>query len=199
MPDYVALKHAVAITGLHPNTLRKYADRGDIPNYRIPNGDRRFDVSAFVCRTRSVVGYARVSRPRQKEGLDRQVEYIVGRFPGAEIVRDIGSGLSFKRKGLRALLERALRGEELTVVVSHRDRLARFGFDILEWVIRRAGGEVVVLDQISTSPIEELTRDFSAVLAVFSTRIHGLRGYKIPQDLAQADDRTAADPEAVDG
>lgn len=186
MTAYVPLKKAVEITGLHPNTLRKYADRGDIPNYRIPNGDRRFDVSGFVKRKAGVVGYARVSQPKQKCDLDRQCEFLRTKYPEAEVLRDIGSGLNFKRKGLKALLERAMSGERLTVVVTYRDRLARFGFDLIEWIIQRAGGEVVVLNQVSTSPVDELTRDLTAIVTVFASRLHGLRSHKIKKDLAQA-------------
>ena len=91
MPVNVPLKKAVEITGLHPNTLRKYANRGDIPSYRLPNGDRRFDVSKFVQAKRSVVCYARVSQPKQKSDLDRQCEFLSVKYPGCEVVRDIAS------------------------------------------------------------------------------------------------------------
>jgi putative resolvase len=186
MSSHVPLRKAVELTGLHPNTLRKYADRGDIPSFRIPNGDRRFDVSGFIRRKKSVVGYARVSQSKQKPDLDRQAEILSARFPGCEIVRDIGSGLNFKRKGFVSLLERAMRGESLTVVVTYRDRLARFGFDLVERIVSRTGGEIVVLHQIDTSPVEELVRDLVAIVTVFSSRIHGLRSGRIKKDIAQA-------------
>ncbi len=199
MVAYVPLKKAVEITGLHPNTLRKYADRGDIPNFRIPNGDRRFDVSGFVRCKAGVVGYARVSRPKQKQDLERQCEFLRSRYPEAEIIRDIGSGLNFKRKGLKTLLERAMSGEHLTVVVTYRDRLARFGFDLIEWIIGRSGGTVVVLNQVSTSPVDELTRDLIAIITVFSSRLHGLRSHKIKKDLAEANREPETDATEVDG
>lgn len=186
MPAYIPLKKAVEITGLHPNTLRKYADRGDIPNYRIPNGDRRFDVSGFVKRKSGVVGYARVYRPKQKHDLDRQCEFLRNEFPEIEILQDFGSGLNFKRKGLKTILERAMSGERLTVVITHRDRLARFGFDLIEWIIQRNGGEVLVLNQVSTSPVDELTRDLTAIITVFASRLPEVkqlcRGLKISRE-----------------
>lgn len=185
MTAYVPLRKAVEITGLHPNTLRKYADRGDIPNYRIPNGDRRFDVSGFVQRKSGVVGYARVSRPKDSPGLDQQCELLRAEYPDAEILRDIGSGLRI-RKNLKTLLERAMSGERLTVVVTHRDRLARFGFDLIEWIIQRNGGEVLVLNQVSTSPVDELTRDLTAIITVFASRLPEVkqlcRGLKISRE-----------------
>ena len=186
MSNYIPLKKAVEITGLHPHTLRKYADRGDIPSFRIPNGDRRFDVSGFIRQKRSVVCYARVSQPKQRGDLDRQAEFLSEKYENCEVVKDVGSGLNFKRKGLNAILERAMSGESLTVVVTYKDRLARFGFDLIERIITRSGGEVVVLNQINTSPVEELTRDLTAIITVFSSRLHGLRSGKIKKDLAEA-------------
>ena len=150
--SFLPLKKAVEKTGLHANTLRKYADNGTIPHYRGPNGDRYFDVSGLVGGGAATICYARVSTFKQKSDLDRQAAFLAERYPGAEAVRDIGSGLNFKRKGLRSLLERAMRGERLTVIITYRDRLARFGFDLIEWTIQRSGGQVVVLHQIDTSP-----------------------------------------------
>ena len=96
----------------------------------------------------------------------------------------------FKRKGLNALLERSLSGDKLIVVVAHRDRLARFGFELIEWLIQRNGGKVVVLSKSHlTSPADELTADLLAILAVFAARMHGLRKYRdqIAQDTTLSD------------
>ncbi len=69
------------------------------------------------------------------------------RFPEAEIIQDVGAGLNFKRKGLRALLERLVRRDKLTIVVAHRDRLCRNGFELFEYLAAKNGGSIVVLDQ----------------------------------------------------
>lgn len=189
MNGFVPLRTARRLTGLHPNTLRKYADNGTIPTYRAPNGDRMFDVSRLVGSRESIVCYCRVSTPKQKSDLDRQASWLAEQRPGAEIVKDIGSGLNFKRKGLLSILERAMRGERLTVVVSYRDRLARFGFQLIQWIIERSEGRIVVLNQLDTSPQSELVADLMAIITVFSSRLHGLRSYKsaIKGDIAQAD------------
>jgi predicted site-specific integrase-resolvase len=99
-------------------------------------------------------------------------------YPQAEIVKDIGSGLNYKRKGLKALLERALNGDRLEVIVTHKDRIARFGFDIIEWLIEQRGGRIMVLDQTKGSPEQELVQDLMAIIHVFSSRLYGLRSYK---------------------
>jgi predicted site-specific integrase-resolvase len=186
MSNYIPLRKAVELTGLHPNTLRKYADRGDIPIYRTPNGNRQFDVSAFIRSKECVIGYARVSQPKQKQDLDRQAESIAVKFPNAEIVKDIASGLNFKRKGLNSILERAMQGECITLVITYRDRLARFGFDLIERIITRTGGKIMVLNQVSSSPVEELSRDLCAIITVFSSRLHGLRSNQNKKNIIEA-------------
>jgi len=176
---YVKLIKAVELTGLHPNTLRKYADAGHIPSKRTPAGQRLFGIDAWLGVKTATACYARVSSHKQKDDLQRQVEWLAARYPDAEIVRDVGSGLNFNRKGLRALLERCLSGEQLTVVVAHQDRLCRFGFELVRWIIERNGGKIVVLGKSAKcSPFDELTQDLLSILGVFSARMHGLRKYR---------------------
>lgn len=184
----VPLRVAVKRTGLHPNTLRKYADEGRIYSIRNGANQRLFDVDSFIReskpKTDYQICYCRVSSTKQRDDLDRQVAYMVSLFPKAEIIKDIGSGLNFKRKGLRTLLERLMRGDQFTLVVAYRDRLARFGFELIEWMVEQNGGKIVVLDNTVHSPESELTADLLRIIHVFSCRIHGLRKYgkKIKQD-----------------
>ncbi len=183
---YVPLRKAVQSLGLHPNTLRKYADQGKIDSIRNEAGQRLFNVESYLRRTTqpTVVCYCRVSSRKQRDDLARQVQFMRERFPAAEIIQDIGSGLNFKRKGLQTLLERLMRGDKLTIVVAQRDRLCRFGFELFEFMAQHNGGSIVVLDQTVHSPESELTADLLAILDVFSRRISGLRSYrqKIKED-----------------
>lgn len=113
-------------------------------------------------------------------------------YPEAEVIRDIGSGLNYKRKGLRTILERVVKGDKLQVVVAHRDRLARFGNEIIRYLLEQNGGELVVLDDTACSPAEEITQDILSILHVFSCRMPGLRKYrdKIKEDPSLSDIRT---------
>jgi predicted site-specific integrase-resolvase len=173
----VPLRKAIELTGLSGNTLRKYADNGSIKSIRTPSGQRLFDIDGFIQRERisATVCYCRVSSNKQRDDLNRQVERMQERYPQAEIIKDIGSGLNFKRKGLQALLERLLRGDKLKVVVAHRDRLARFGFDLIEFLVEKNGGELLVLDTNVASAEAELTSDLLALVHHFSCRMHGMR------------------------
>ena len=113
-------------------------------------------------------------------------------YPEAEIIKDIGSGLNFKRKGLRSLLDRLLQGDKFMLVVACRDRLARFGFELVQYMVEQNGGEIVVLDKTVHSPQSELTQDLLSILHVFSCRMHGLRKYskKIKEDLSEIESGT---------
>lgn len=166
--------------GLHPNTLRKYADEGKIRTIRNEGGQRLYDVSAYLSSSENseTILYCRVSSQKQKDDLQRQVEDLKAKFPKSRVVTDIGSGINFRRKGLQSILEQLLQGSKLTIVVAHKDRLARFGFDLIEFMVRKNGGEIVVLDDSRASPQAELTADLLNILHVFSCRMHGLRRYK---------------------
>jgi predicted site-specific integrase-resolvase len=181
------MRKAVKALGLHPNTLRKYADEGKIDSIRNSAGQRLFNVESYTQKnkkTQLTLCYCRVSSAKQKDDLARQVAFMQKQFPNAEIIQDVGSGLNFKREGLRILLERLLCGNQLTIIVSHRDRLCRFGFDLIEYLVHKNGGTIVVLNKMEHSPQQELTSDLLAILRVFSYRMHGLRTYRhqIKQD-----------------
>jgi len=121
-----------------------------------------------------------VSSAKQKDDLERQIASLRESHPEHEVVKDIGSGINFKRKGLRSLLERSLEGGLDEVVVAHRDRLCRFAFDLIEWLFTKHGTKLVVLDQDVASPESEseFTEDLLSIVHVFSCRYNGLRRYR---------------------
>ncbi len=176
---YLPVGKAAQALGMHENTVRKHADNGNLPSIRSPSGQRLIDVDAYLrgAKPATVVCYCRVSGNHQKNDLARQVVYMRERYPDAEIITDIGSGLNYKRKGLRALLERIHRGDKLTVVVAHKDRLARFGAEVFAYLLGQNGGELVVLNRDTLSPEEEVCADVLSILTVFSARVNGLRRY----------------------
>ena len=194
---YVPLREAVKQLGLHPNTLRKYADNGKIESIKNEAGQRLFNIESYLrgaTRT-SFVCYCRVSSTKQRDDLGRQIAYMQSLYPDAEIIKDIGSGINFKRKGLQTLLDRLMRRDKLTLVVTCRDRLARFGFELIQYMVEQNGGQIVVLDNTVHSPESELTSDLLSILHVFSCRMHGLRKYskKIKEDPDLPYNRAAAD------
>ena len=204
MKDYRASQVSAAMLGYNVDSLRQLADAGKRGIIRIPGGHRRYDVEAFIqgetkAQSESIalptVCYCRVSSRKQRAALERQVAYMRELYPSAEIVRDIGSGLNYKRKGFRAVVDRCRRGDKFQLVIAHRDRLCRFGIELLQYMVEQNSGELVVLDQSVHSPTEELTADLLNILHVFSCSMHGLRRYRseIKEDKSLADKGTTPD------
>ena len=204
MKDYSASQVSAAMLGYTVDSLRHLADAGKRGIIRTPGGHRRYDVEAFIqgeteAQSKSIalptVCYCRVSSRKQRADLERQVAYLRELYPvSAESVRDIGSGRNYKRKGFRTVVDRCRRGDKFQLVIAHRDRLCRFGIELLQYVVEHNGGELVVLDPTVHSPTEELTADLLNILHVFSCSMHGLRRYRseIKEDKSLADTGTIA-------
>jgi putative resolvase len=179
---YLTPKQVQDKYGYHPKTLAQWANEGKIKCNVSPGGHRRYLVSSLDGLTqqtaKKVINYARVSTPGQKGDLKTQIEYLGSRYPGTETVSDIGSGLNFKRKKFLALMERVLKREIQTIVVAHKDRLCRFGFDFIEWFCNQHECEIVILNNTYKSPHAELMDDFMSVMHCFSSKLYFLRRYE---------------------
>jgi len=143
MKHYKTPRETSEILGISIDRLRHLAENGTISTIRTPGGQRRYDVQGYLDAqtetTLTTIGYCRVRGKSQSDALASQVAYLQRHYPEAEIIKDFGSGINFKRKGLRALLERILRGDKLRIVVAHRDRLARFGGEVIQFLVEQNG------------------------------------------------------------
>jgi len=106
------------------------------------------------------------------------------RYPAHELIEDIGSGLNFKRKGFNALLELILSGDVEEIIVAHKDRLCRFGFEMLQSIASKNNCKLLVINDVDMSSEAELVSDLLSIVHVFSCRIDGLKKYsdKIKKD-----------------
>ncbi|NEP52797.1 MAG: IS607 family transposase [Moorea sp. SIO3C2] len=177
---YVPPRKAREILGVSERTLRYWEQEGKIKTIRTPSNQRRYDVDSVLgeVKNKPTIIYARVSTRRQKQDLERQSAFLQGKFPNAEVIKDIGSGLNYRRKGLKALLGRVLSRDVSQIVVAHKDRMARFGFELIEWYVTQNGCQIVVLDQSNLSPEREMVEDVLAIVHIFSCRLYGLRKYR---------------------
>ena len=186
---YITTGEARGITGLSTQSLRSYASTGKIRFNRLPSGRRIYnkqDVLELVkarkqgnASTRAKILYARVSSKKQTADLNRQVEFLRGRYPHYELVKDIGSGINWQRKGLRSLLERANKGEIEEIVVAHKDRLARFAFELIEYLMEIFGVKLVVLSEENPKPPnEQLADDILSIIHVYNCKSMGRRRYQ---------------------
>ncbi|CAG8723819.1 1168_t:CDS:2, partial [Dentiscutata heterogama] len=119
--------------------------------------------------------YARVSSDKQKEDLDRQCEHLREKYPDHELIKDIGSGLNWKRKGFTSILERSFHDE---VVVARKDRLCRFAYELVEWIFGKNDTKILVLGSdvnVDDTESGELAEDLLSIVTIFTARHNGLR------------------------
>ena len=132
---------------------------------------------------RKIVIYTRVSTRNQTDDLENQVDFLqtyvnAKGLIADEIIRDYGSGLNYNRKKWNQLLGEVMENKVKMILVSHKDRFVRFGFDWFEKFCNKFNVEIVVVKNEKLSPQKELVQDIVSILHVFSCRLYGLRKYK---------------------
>lgn len=128
---------------------------------------------------RIVVGYCRVSSAKQKEALERQVEnvrtYLITKGYQFKIISDIGSGINYEKKGLNQLIQMILQDEVSKVVVLYKDRLVRFGFELIRSICEFKSVDIEVIDSTEKTEEQEVVEDLVQIITVFSCRFQGKR------------------------
>lgn len=173
-------KELASLYNVSTETLRLWAKDGKIKCSRTSGGHHRYTAPQTSQNIDPLVNiiYARVSSVKQKNDLERQVHYLRERYPHHTIIKDIGSGINFKRKGLKTILDLLLKGSLGEVVVAHRDRLVRFGFELFEYLFKLKGCVLTVLDnEEDKEPATQLSEDLLAIITVFSSKYYGSRKY----------------------
>lgn len=184
MDEFIKPHEARGILKVSDSTLRRWADEGKIAFIQEGKlGHRRYNITNLLEKRqgegRVKICYCRVSGRDQKGDLERQVKFMREKFPDHEIIKDFGSGLNFKRKGLKTILDQAIQKNLEEVVVTHKDRLCRFGFDLLQYILKEtSNAKIMVLDEKIKTPREELVEDLLSITTVFSSRLYGMRGRK---------------------
>ena len=191
---FISIGDAENFTGLGQARLREFYKEGILKGYTTPSGQRRFNIESLrefcnltTCSETEEVGkinflYARVSSKKQSDDLLRQVEFLREWTRDKDIkynvIEDIGSGINFKRKGFNVILDRCMQGVIGEVVVAHKDRLSRFAFDLIETIVKRAGGKITVIqDSGNISSEQELAEDLLSIVHIYSCRQMGKRSY----------------------
>ena len=127
--------------------------------------------------------YARVSTRNQKDDLQNEVDFLK-QFCNAkgmivnQCIEDFGSGLNYNRKKWNTLLEEVMENKIKTIVISSKDRFIRFGYDWFEKFCEKFNTKIIIVNNETLSPKEELVQDIISILHVFSCRLYGLRKYK---------------------
>ena len=166
--------------------LRKWGRENSIPVERTPGGHFLYslpvdDGSQEKQKEPSTwsenIIYARVSSRKQKGDLERQIRYLQLKHPSFTIVRDIGSGINYKRKGFKNILERLFKGGIKKVVVAHQDRFVRFGYDFFEWLFIQFGAVLECMEKQKALTRDDIIDDVMEVFTVFTSRYYGQRKY----------------------
>jgi excisionase family DNA binding protein len=200
---YLSGKEACQKLGVHSRTLYNWEEKGKIDTIRTPGGKRLYNVDKYIKEqtTNKIYNddndndndneeeldklkiiYVRVSSETQKNDLERQKLYMQKRYPKHLLIEDIGSGLNFNRRGLRKIIKYAINGKLEELVVAYKDKLARFGFELIEDLIKEySNGRIIILNKdkdLDKEPEEELVNDMLQIMNIFTTKMNGLKKYK---------------------
>jgi putative resolvase len=190
MQNTYSLKQFAELIGKHEKTLQKWDRNGTLKAHRSPTNRRYYTHDQYLEYLGLVAGekgliaaYARVSSSAQKPDLANQVAALESYCNEHEIkvdlwMQDIGSGLNYRRKHFARLFEMVELGQVKVVIIAHRDRLVRFGYEWFDAFCERHGAKIVVINGDKLSPEKEMVEDLLAIVTVFSARFHGLRSYK---------------------
>ena len=190
MENTVSIGRAAQLLGCSGVTLRRWCKQGRIDvKFRTPGSHRRFCLSEVrrlrgEPSNRKVLGYARVSSHDQKKDLATQAQRLT--MAGCDaVISDLGSGLNCRKPGLKKLIGEILSGQVGELVITHKDRLLRFGHELIFHLCTLFGVKVRLVDEaISISFEEELTKDVITLMTVFSARLYGRRSHRNKKQLA---------------
>ena len=178
--------------GVSIQTLRNWDKEGKLkPTYVTENGYRYYSED-LLNKFRNIknvnkikkknILYARVSTKSQKDDLDRQIDnlkqYAYSKGYSFEIITDIGSGINYKKEGLLKMINLVECGEVDRIIVLYKDRLIRFGYDLIEYICKLNDTKIEIVDNSTISKEQELTEDLIQIITVFANRLYGARSKK---------------------
>ena len=188
---HVSIGELALFLGVAVVTLRRWGRCGRLfPAFRTAGGHRRYDVESVKASLgmpaeqkteRVTIGYARVLGAGQRDDLKRQEERLAAHLSGtvrSEVISDLGSGINFKKKGLCRLLDLVMGGQVAAIVLTHKDRLVRFGYELIERICLRYGTKIMILDDVVPSFESELAQDVITIITVFSAKLYGSRSHQ---------------------
>lgn len=193
-PKLYTIHQFAELCSVTPQTLRNWDKLGKLKPYSTGNSGYRYYSEEqlnkvlgmkYIENPKKVIGYCRVSSSKPKDDLEKQVEnmrtYLLSQGKPFEIITDIGSGINYNKKGLTELIERIMKNEVEKVVVLYKDRLVRFGFELIQNVASYYNCPIEVIDNSQKSEEQELVEDLVQIITVFSCRLQGKRANKAKQ------------------
>ncbi len=190
MIKYLSIKEVSFILGVCTETLRRWDNSGKFKcSYRMLGNQRRYLLQDVLKLTNSEekintqnILYSRVSSKEQEKDLHRQSEVLKlyakdKKLENITLIEDIGSGINFKKKGLKELIILLLSGKIDNLIVTHSDRLLRFGFPLIEQISKICGTTITVIDDSVENFETQLAKDVLEIITVFSSKLYGKRSH----------------------
>ena len=196
---YYSIGDFASLIGKNPQTLREW-DKKDIlkPHHVAPTGYRYYSqeqLNHFLGiqnkkqLNKKIIGYCRVSSHKQKDDLERQIQnvqtYMYAKGYQFELITDIGSGINYNKKGLNQLIDMVTNSEVEKVVVLYKDRLIRFGYELIENLCGKFGTTIEIIDTTEKTGEQELVEDMIQIVTAFSARLQGKRANKAKKMLKE--------------
>lgn len=189
MRDYYTIAEVSELLGVTKTTLRRWEEVGKIESKRTQGNHRRYEKKAIdriLQKEEKIekitIGYARVSTNEQKEDLKRQVQMIENYCSSKgyvfEVISDLGSGLNYNKRGLIKLIELIEEDKLERLVISYKDRLLRFGSEIIFKLCEIHNVEVIIINQTENTFESELVDDVLSIITVYSSQLYGKRSHK---------------------
>lgn len=209
LSKYYSIHEFSKIIGVSAQTLRNWDNNGKLhPHHTTASGYRYYSeeqlnqvMNVKPNNKRITIGYCRVSSHKQKDDLERQIEnvriYLTAKGQPFEIISDIGSGINYKKKGLQELMKRISQNQVDKVVVLYKDRLLRFGFELVEYIASLFNCEIEIIDHTEKSEQQELVEDLVQIITVFSCKLQGKmanKAKKLVQELIQEEEANGKKP-----
>ena len=185
------------MTGFSTHSLRNWDKNGKLKQAEVINGQRYYSEEQYhqlvgtsvIQKEKKIIGYARVSSNQQKNDLERQVEniktYMYAKGYQFEMITDIGSGINYNKKGLKTLIQKIESNEVEKIVILYKDRLLRFGYELLEYICELHNVKIEIIDTTETTEQEELVEDLVQLIIAFSDKMQG-KLVKKTKELMQA-------------
>ena len=185
---YYSAKEVTRILGVTAQTLRNWDKQNKLkPSYTKSNGYRYYSEESILSYTQerktkkdiNVIGYARVSSKKQVDDLNRQIDnlnkYISNKYTSFEIISDVGSSINYKKPGLLKLIDKINKKEVDLIIVLYKDRLLRFGFELIEYFASINNVKIEVIDKIDKEEQQELVEDLVQIITVYAYKLQGRR------------------------
>lgn len=209
---YYTIGEFAELIGKTSQTLREWDKKGVFkPHHVAPTGYRYYSqeqlnyflgIKGVEAKDKRIIGYCRVSSHKQKDDLERQVEnvktYMIAKGYSFDIITDIGSGINYNKKGLTELIDLITNSEVEKIVILYKDRLVRFGFEIIENLCRKYGTTIEIIDNTEKTEEQELVEDLIQIVTVFSCRLQGKRANKAKKMIKELlENDTGEESEAI--